>query len=133
MLKIKIENINEIKRPISERFVEYEINELDNRLIFPIYISNKHVEAVELLKEDDYYLLVPCIFNQGQNEMIINYNKVEDFDDVLDFLNVFIEFNEDFILEIENKSFECFMIKFFDNINPHILNLIKTSIFDKNK
>lgn len=133
MLKIKIENIENIKTKISENFVEYEINEVNDRLIFPIYISNNYIEAVELLKEDEYYLLVPCNFLKKENAMIVNYNKVEDFDDILEYLDTFITFNDENITGFYNESFLEFMIAFAKNLNPNILTLLNRSIFKESK
>lgn len=133
MLKIKIENIENIKTKISENFVEYEINEVEDRLIFPIYISNSYIEAIELLKEDEYYLLVPCNFLKKENAMIVNYNKVEDFDDILEYLDTFITFNDENITGFYNESFLEFMIAFAKNLNPNILKLLNRSIFKESK
>lgn len=133
MLKIKIENIENIKTKISENFVEYEINEVEDRLIFPIYISNSYIEAIELLKEDEYYLLVPCNFLKKENAMIVNYNKVEDFDDILEYLDTFITFNDENITGFYNESFLEFMIALAKNLNPNILKLLNRSIFKESK
>lgn len=129
MLKLKLKNVENIKIQGDNTLVEYEINQIRDRLIFPTYISNNYIEAIELIvEEDDYYLLVPCDIKINDDLEIVDYNKVEDFDDINEYLHIFISFKEDIITEFDPTYFLKFLEAFFDNLSPNLSNLISSCI-----
>lgn len=95
MLKIKFNNLVIRDTKVEDYLAEYEINKVGDRLIFPVYISNNYVEAIELIKEDndDYYILIPCLINKSEGMDISDTEKIEDFKDAIEAINTFFEFN----------------------------------------
>lgn len=129
MLKIKINDFK-IRNAKEEGYIiEHEFNKIEDRLMFPVYAVNNFVEAIELIQEDeDYYILKPCIFNEGEAVNILDYYVMEDFKDILEAINTFIEFNIDNIIEIEEESLKEFIVEFLNNTSIYVNEIDESSV-----
>ena len=129
MLKIKINKLKIRDTKEEGYIIEHEFNKIEDRLIFPVYAVNNFVEAIELIQEDeDYYILKPCIFNEGEDVNITDYCAMEDFKDILDAVNTFMEFNINDILEIEEDSLKEFIIEFLKNSSIYVNEVDNSSV-----
>lgn len=114
MLKIKVKESECIDINENEKFIEYEFNKINNKIIFPVYLTKRYIEAVELIPtEDDFYILSPCVIYRQEQEGILNIYNMEDFNDILESINIFFEFNISILEEIEENSLKFFIRNLF--------------------